>query len=244
MMGWDTHPRGTCWVPRCHGCARIWGTQGMSWAVSFQQPPSVAHGQPAARLNAARPVCGEACPVQLDFWRGWSQPRHQPLPARCCRLRQSRARRQVVAPSPRGRHSPRMGHAGPAPCSVPTLWPFLGERCPMEAGKEQPLPSWRDPPVCGVCALRKWRRSGTMRTTHRGVHATAEGLFDGKNAGHLQELWDAGRTRSSASSVGGSNPTLGMEAGRKERESGKDKSWLRKSSTLLQGAGFLQSCAR
>lgn len=117
-MGWDTHPRGTCWVPRCHGCARIWGTQGMSWAVSFQQPPSVAHGQPAARLNAARPVCGEACPVQLDFWRGWSQPRHQPLPARCCRLRQSRARRRVVAPSPRGRHSPRMGHAGPAPCSV------------------------------------------------------------------------------------------------------------------------------
>lgn len=36
----------------------------------------------------------------------------------------------------------------------------------------------------------------------------------------------------------------GWKQGRGKGESGKDKSWLRKSSTLLQGAAFPQSCAR
>lgn len=153
MMRWDTQPHGTCWGPRCQGCASIRGTQGMSQAASFQQHTG------SARLNAARQVCGEARPVQLDFWRGWSQPRQQPLPARCCRLRQSRARRQVTAPSPRGRHSLRMGHAAPAPCSVPTLSPALVEQCPVEIGKEETVPFWRVPLVWGVRALRRWRRA-------------------------------------------------------------------------------------
>lgn len=57
-----------------------------------------------AWLNAARQVYGEARPVRLDFWEGWSQPRHQPLPRECCR-----PRRQVTAPS---RGTTRGGDAG------------------------------------------------------------------------------------------------------------------------------------
>lgn len=103
------------------------------------------------RLNVARQVCGEAHPVQLDFWRGWSQPWHQLLPARCCRLRRGRAWRQVVAPS-HGAAQPRLGagtargvgDASPDPSSsVPTLCPVLGGQCPMALGKGQPLRSWR-----------------------------------------------------------------------------------------------------
>lgn len=42
---------------------------------------------------------------------------------------------------------------------MPTPCPFLGEWCPMEIGKEQPLP-FKVPPVCGVRAPRGWRRAG------------------------------------------------------------------------------------
>lgn len=107
-----------------------------------------------ARLNAARQVYGEARPVRLDFWRGWSQPRHQPLPARCCRLRRGRAWRRVVAPS-RGAAQPRlqagtarsMGDASPGPCSVlcATAVTFFEGTVPQGSG-ERAAPSLLEGP--------------------------------------------------------------------------------------------------
>lgn len=65
-----------------------------------------------AWLNAARQVYGEARPVRLDFWEGWSQPRHQPLP--------------VSAAGPGARSQPRavapLGEGMLAPWLCPACW--------------------------------------------------------------------------------------------------------------------------